>query len=605
MQNTIENITNIKDSKSCSHNKISSKRIDLLLEDILKEARKVTNADAGSIYIPFEDNEKSFLQIRVGQNDTLNNNQPEDNIYSLFHFPIDEKSICGYVALTGQVKNIPDVYNIPEEVPYSFNKTLDKVTGYRTKSMLVCPLNSSDGKLLAVIQLINAKDEQGNFIPFSLETQVTLNHFICSDVLPDLQECLQKTDRLQTIVEIEKELALIQDKDTLLERILTETRKLVHADAGSIYEVIHDSETGESRLQIKYGQNETRERALKPGEKLPYTSFDFPINEKSICGWVALNKKALNIDDVYNLAEDTPYKFNQQTDILTGYKTHSMYTVPLLSSSGELFGVIQIINALNDHHEVIPFSQNKQDLINHFALTVIKPLERTALIRKMNQRTLKMSELRDPKETWPHVERVSKFSLEIYDRWAFNNKVSKEEMDNFKDMLAIAAMFHDVGKVGISDVILKKPAKFDPEERMIMQRHTCLGATLFADGEQTALDEMSQDIALHHHEWWDGSEKAYPGKVDLSKFNVAGTTIPEAEVMKGEEIPLSARIVAIADVFDALSHRRCYKEAWSMDDVISEIEKSSGTQFDPNLVKAFLERKDRIIAINESIKDDD
>ena len=111
-------------------------------------------------------------------------------------------------------------------------------------------------------------------------------------------------DRLQHIIEIERELGEIQDVDVLLERILTETRRIVNADAGSIYVVEGD------KLKIKYGQNDTHLKELAPGEKLPYTSFSFPINEKQICGYVALSGTPLNIKDCYTIPETKPYKFN-------------------------------------------------------------------------------------------------------------------------------------------------------------------------------------------------------------------------------------------------------------------------------------------------------
>ena len=129
-----------------------------------------------------------------------------------------------------------------------------------------------------------------------------------------------------------------------------------------------------------------------------------------------------------------------------------------------------------------------------------------------------------------------------------------------------------------------------------MMSHTCVGAQLFTPPE-SEIDEMSRDVALHHHEWWDGSERGYPGKIDYTTYQI-GNPIKKCEPLKGEEIPLSARIVAIADVFDALSHSRVYKEAWSIDDAFMEIQSLSGKQFDPSLVLAFLEVKERIISIN-------
>ena len=215
-----------------------------------------------------------------------------------------------------------------------------------------------------------------------------------------------------------------------------------------------------------------------------------------------------------------------------------------------------------------------------------------------------MAEFRDPKETYPHVERVSSYALEIYDRWAFNHNVSFAEMHRYRDALKIAAKFHDVGKVGISDVILKKTfPRFTEEERNIMKGHTCIGGQLF-DPPESFLDEMSIEIALHHHDRWDGGETGYPGKIELSQFSIKTGIVPKCETLKGKEIPLSARIVAVADVFDALSHKRCYKEAWTIEDAFSEIQNNAGTQFDPEVVLAFMQIKDRICSISMAIPDD-
>ena len=261
---------------------------------------------------------------------------------------------------------------------------------------------------------------------------------------------ISREEKLQKIIESEKLLGEIQDVDVLLERILTEARAIVHADAGSIYVVDGNN------LKIKYAQNDSRLKELAPGEKLPYTFFSFPINEKSISGYVAYSNEPLNIPDAYEIPEDKPYKFNQTTDRTTDYRTKSIYTIPLKTPAGKLLGILQIINAQNDEGEVIAFDEDAELFITHFAQNAIKALENAYLTSNMVRRMLKMAEFRDPKETYPHVERVSSFSLEIYDRWAFNHNVPEEEQHRYRDNLKIAAKFHDVGKVGISDVILKK-----------------------------------------------------------------------------------------------------------------------------------------------------
>lgn len=153
--------------------------------------------------------------------------------------------------------------------------------------------------------------------------------------------------KLESIIEIEKLLGEIQDIDVLLERILTETRRIVNADAGSIYIVEGNN------LKIKYAQNDTHLRALSPGSKLPYAFLSFPINEKSVAGYVASTGTSLNIPDVYEIPREKPYKFNDSSDITTKYRTRSMYALALKNARGRILGVLQIINAQDENGNVI------------------------------------------------------------------------------------------------------------------------------------------------------------------------------------------------------------------------------------------------------------
>lgn len=146
------------------------------------------------------------------------------------------------------------------------------------------------------------------------------------------------------------------------------------------------------------------------------------------------------------------------------------------------------------------------------------------------------------------------------------------------DMLFTALPMHDIGKIGIPDAILSKPGKLTDEERQQMQQHTTFGALLLSD-DDTPLLSLAKEIAFYHHERWDGT--GYPNG------------------LSGENIPLSARIAAIADVFDALTSIRPYKSAWTTQQAFDYIEENSGTQFDPNLVQALLECKEQILQIKQ------
>jgi putative two-component system response regulator len=136
------------------------------------------------------------------------------------------------------------------------------------------------------------------------------------------------------------------------------------------------------------------------------------------------------------------------------------------------------------------------------------------------------------------------------------------------DLIWRAAPLHDVGEIGIADEILRKPGSLTPQEFGVMQTHARIGSEILS-GHHTPLLQLAGRIALTHHERWSGG--GYP------------------QSMENDAIPLEGRIVAVADVFDALIHERPYKKAWPVEAAIAEIAGQSGRQFDPSVVKAFLQ----------------
>lgn len=187
---------------------------------------------------------------------------------------------------------------------------------------------------------------------------------------------------------------------------------------------------------------------------------------------------------------------------------------------------------------------------------------------KVIQRLGRAAEYRD-NETGMHVVRMAQYSRMLAERLDMAPKYVAQVFD--------AAPMHDVGKIGIPDRILLKPGKLDPDEFEIMKSHTTIGAAIIGDAGESELLALAASMALTHHEKWDGS--GYPHGLDK------------------EDIPIEGRIIAIADVFDALCSDRPYKTAWTVEDAVTFIREGAGTHFDPELVSAFVSMEEAAAAV--------
>ena len=190
-------------------------------------------------------------------------------------------------------------------------------------------------------------------------------------------------------------------------------------------------------------------------------------------------------------------------------------------------------------------------------------------------------------ETGEHVARTSAYVKTLAEDALSEAQYLDQINENYINMLFALSPLHDVGKILVSDKILRKPGRLTPEEFEEIKKHTIYGGEIVKQilhdisGEEYV--NFATDIATYHHERWDGS--GYP------------------KGLKGEEIPLSARIMAIADVFDALVSKRCYKDAMPVEEAFKIIEEESGSHFDPVLVEVFLKHKEKYASINASIID--
>ncbi len=393
------------------------------------------------------------------------------------------------------------------------------------------------------------------------------------------------TSHLRKLAQVGIALSAEKDINKLLELIVDEARNLTEADGGTLYivdaekehlrfEILHN-ETMEMRL----GGTTGREVSLPP---VPLRAFGHP-NHANVSSYVALTEQIVNIPDLYE-AEGFDFIGPRTYDASTGYRSKSMLVIPMKNHEDEVIGVLQLLNARDPAtSEVIPFDPESVDLIASLASQAAVALTNRNLFEDLAeakrcteqahldtiQRLAIVAAYRD-KDTSMHIKRMSCYSAVL----ARGFKLPPEEVE----IILRASPMHDVGKIGIPDAILLKPAKLNSEEWLIMKQHTTIGGHMLS-GSQSELIQAGKTIALSHHERWDGS--GYP----------AG--------LAGEEIPLWGRVCAVADVFDALTHKRPYRQAMSNEEAYKLLEDGRGTQFDPRIVDVFFAQLDEITAIQD------
>ena len=359
----------------------------------------------------------------------------------------------------------------------------------------------------------------------------------------------------QEKVDLLLEFARVMSKENELQHLLISmadfSKNLLNCDRCSIF--LHDSKEDELWTTVAHGTGQIRIPA-----------------DSGVAGYSALSKEIQIVVDAYN-----DFRFNPAVDQITGYTTRSILTVPLLNHNDQLLGVFQALNK----QEGLFTSDDAEMLLlisNYASKSIENAMLYTQLTNTQTQIILKLSSAAEFKdeETSMHTKRVGSYSALIAKALGLPTKDI--------ELLELTAPMHDAGKIGIPDAILKKPGKLDEDEFTHMKKHSDMGYTLLHDDDNDFLRAAAL-IARDHHE-----------KVD-------GTGYPEGLV--GEEISLFGRIVAIADVFDALSTKRPYKEAWSLEDSFAFLDENKGTQFDRTLVELFLANEKEVRAIYKTYKD--
>lgn len=283
-------------------------------------------------------------------------------------------------------------------------------------------------------------------------------------------------------------------------------------------------------------------------------------------------------------------------------------TLFALGQWGILFGFLALLFSFfrSIYHKAI------KEVHDQVSLVVQEAQQKVEAISEQNLRIQKESvegfaritEARDA-SSGLHIQRMKEYAKAIAEKMSKDPAYSKQMSPQYVQDIHIAAPLHDIGKVGTKDEILKKRGKLTGDEFELMKMHTIVGGDLMMELEDklpgTTFFTRGREIAYHHHQRWDGT--GYPNILTFGNSVAYFVEQGVGRPLKGEEIPLSARIVALADVYDALRSRRVYKEPFSHEAAMEMIVADRGKHFDPAVVDAFVAIEPEILQIASSFKD--
>ena len=372
----------------------------------------------------------------------------------------------------------------------------------------------------------------------------------------------------------------------LLHRVLVKSRKLTGAEAGMAF--ITRGQGRAKRLVVASVQNDL--------VKVSEDALRLTPDPSSIAGYVMKSGERVRVDDVRKIAADRPYQFDPESDRLTGFRSKSMLAFPLKNYADEVIGVIELINKRDKNgHGPIAFTSEDAALIQPINHIVGGAVDRALMIERISEQNRRLKErsrlmarqrrqiatLKDQTEEAFQISiRLLARAAELYDEDTGNHIVRVNEYsyllakrlgqpEAFCDEIRYSAQLHDVGKMSVDSAVLKKKGDLTPSERREMNLHPRYGHQILSQSNRL---KMAADIALCHHEKWDGT--GYPNG------------------LKGEAIPLAARIVQLADVYDALRSPRPYKAGYTHEQaykIITEGDSRIDPQahFDPRLIELF------------------
>ncbi|HLB94552.1 MAG TPA: HD domain-containing phosphohydrolase, partial [Nitrospiria bacterium] len=446
--------------------------------------------------------------------------------------PVGE-GIAGRVAETGQAYFAGDA-----GLRMRHRRDFARRTAFETRDLLCVPLKISN-RVVGVVEVRDRKDKR-SFQRDDLELLEAISAQIALVIentqLFEMHE--DKIRKLRTLEEISRVLNSTLD-EKIIRRLATEAAaKLMGTEVGSL--LLIDPVRKELFFEVALGEKgeAVKEVRLKIGE--------------GIAGWVAQTGKPLIVDDV----QKDP-RFSKKVDLKTKFVTRNMICVPV-KVKGRTVGVLQAINKGSQGR----FSKGDLENFNSLANQVAIAIENANLYKELKETFVNtagaLGDTIEAKDAYTggHTRRVMEYSLAI----GRHLGLPADEMEDLK----LAAVLHDIGKIGVDDQVLRKYGRLTEEENRKMRQHTIIGPRIVEKIQQ--LRSIIPGIR-HHHEMYDGN--GYP------------------DAIKGDQIPLMARIITVADAFDAMTSDRPYRKGLAIETTLAELRRHSGKQFDPKVVQAF------------------
>ena len=355
-----------------------------------------------------------------------------------------------------------------------------------------------------------------------------------------------KSDPLVSLVKIGRSITAVTDINVLLKVIAEETKIAIQADRCTVF--LLDKDTNELWSKVALGMDSQEIR--------------FPA-DKGLAGYVVKTGEPLNIPDAY---KDS--RFNPDIDKKTGYTTRTILCMPIKNNNQEIIGAFQVLNKLDG-----VFTKSDEDLLVAIGGSASIALENAQLFEQQKELykeqkalfesfidTLATSIDARDKITAGHSSRVKLYAMLLVEKLGCDDK--------FKELVEKAAILHDIGKIGIRDSVLQKEGKLTDEEYKHIQEHVKITHDILDKIYMSEDFKQITDIACSHHEKYDGSGYY--------------------RHLKGEDIPYGGRILAVADVFDAITSKRHYRDKMPIQNVIDILKSGKDKHFDGRLVDEFL-----------------